>query len=434
MVNFILDLLLKQILGTPFILIAIIVFVGYAAMKQPFGKSLTGAIKAAIGMLVLGVGSSQLIANFGALLTALTKQFGVKGVLMDTYSTMVACNQSLGDYASWSIYTLLVAFLVNILLVAFRKYTKIRSVFLTGNVMVVQAAIATYIVYRFLHTPSLSTIFIAGVITALYWGIMSTLLIKPTHEITGADFTIGHQQMLGSLLAYKIAGKVGNPKDDIERKKLPGFLSIFQDNIVASAMVFLISVTVIFIAMGGKTVTAMAGTTNIVIYTIKTALTLAANIYILLAGVRMLVGELMISFKGFSEKLLPGAVVAVDCAATYGFAPKSVILGFLFGAFGQIAGVLALLAFHSPFLVIVGFIPMFFDNATIGIFANKKGGWKAAAGITFCSGIIQVVGTALAASMMGLSFWQGSFDWATIWVAIIAALKGIGALLGIPVV
>ena len=42
MVANILDLLLKQIFGQPFILMAIIVFVGYIAMKQKVSKALEG--------------------------------------------------------------------------------------------------------------------------------------------------------------------------------------------------------------------------------------------------------------------------------------------------------------------------------------------------------------------------------------------------------
>ena len=38
----------------------------------------------------------------------------------------------------------------------------------------------------------LPTILIASVLTSLYWGICSTMLIEPTHLITGADFTVAH--------------------------------------------------------------------------------------------------------------------------------------------------------------------------------------------------------------------------------------------------
>ena len=44
----ILDLLLKQIFGQPFLLIPIVVFIGYMAMGQKISKALVGAVKASI--------------------------------------------------------------------------------------------------------------------------------------------------------------------------------------------------------------------------------------------------------------------------------------------------------------------------------------------------------------------------------------------------
>lgn len=141
----------------------------------------------------------------------------------------------------------------------------------------------------------------------------------------------------------------------------------------------------------------------------------------------------MMSFKGISERLLPGAVAGVDCAAIFAFAPKSVVLGLLFGTLGQCLGLVGLLVFKSPIFLVPGFIPLFFDNATIAIFANKFGGWKAAAVLCTVNGIIQMLGSALAVQMMNLTWWQGSADYATLWVAIIGVFKGIGAMLGIPI-
>lgn len=446
MINYLLDLLLKQIFGQPFLLMAIVVLIGYIAMNAKPMKAIVGALKASVGILAMGMGSGALITNFGYLLTAVTNATGIQGAGLNTYPTMTAGYEKIdsvlgsGTGAAWGIYTLLVAFVLNLVLVAFRKYTKIRAVYLTGNAMIVQAGISTYIVWKFLGTGMLPTIIIAAAITALYWGICSTLLIKPTHQITGGDFTVAHQQMVTSFLAYKIAPKIGNPEDDIEKKKMPSTLNFLQDSIVATALVMLLSVIVIFFLVGEEQINWLrmeaykqASYKNNIVFALWIAFTLTANIVVLLYGVRMFVGELMMSFKGISEKLLPGAVAGVDCAAIFGFAPKSVVLGLLFGTLGQALGLLGLLAFKSPIFLIPGFIPLFFDNATVSIFANKFGGWKAAAILCTINGLIQIAGSAIAVQLLNLTWWQGSADYATLWVAIIAIFKGIGSMLGIPV-
>lgn len=300
--QYILDLLLKQIFGQPFLLMAIIVFIGYIAMKQKFSKALIGAVKASIGILVMGMGSSALIANFGKLLTAIQNATGIQGAGLNTYPTMTASYEKMdavlgaGTGNTWGIYTLLVAFIMNLVLVALRKWTKIRAVYLTGNAMIVQCGISTYIVWRFLGLGMIPTVLIASVVTALYWGIFSTLLIKPTKAITNADFTVAHQQMVVSFVAYKVAPKIGNPeKDDIERKKMPESLNFLQDNIIATALVMFISVAVIFLVVGGAQIEWLrsaeglnqTGLTNTVVFLIWISITLTANIYVLLAGVRM---------------------------------------------------------------------------------------------------------------------------------------------------
>lgn len=446
--KYILNLLLNQIFGQPFLLMAIIVFVGYICMKQKFSKALMGAAKASVGIIVMGMGSSALINNFGKLLIAVQTATGINGAGLNTYPAMTASYEKMdailgsGTGATWGIYTLLAAFCLNLVMVAFQKFTKIRAVFLTGNVMLVQTGITTYIVWRFLGLGMLPTVFIAAAVTAVYWGISSTLLIKPTAAITGADFTVAHQQMFFSWLSYKVAPFLGNPeKDDIEKKKMPQSLNFLQDNIIATCLVMVLSTIAIFLVIGQDNIDWLrsaeglnqAGLKNNVIFLIWISITLTANITVLLYGVRMFVGELMMSFKGISDKLLPGAVAGVDCAAIFAFAPKSVVLGLLFGALGEVIGLVLLLIFKSPIFLVPGFIPLFFDNATVAIFANKFGGWKAAVILCTLCGLVQILGSAMAVSMMDLSWWQGNIDYATVWVAIIAVFKFIGRMFGIPI-
>lgn len=418
--------IMNQILSQTYILFPLIVFIGYLALKEPLSKALSGAVKAAIGVLVMSQGAGLMITTFNSLLQPLNDKFGMTGILLDVYVTMTTANNNLGDYAAWSAYTLFFSFVLNLILVGLKKYTRIRTVFLTGNVMLIQTAVSTYIVYYFFDMGMVGTVFFASVITVLYWVIFSGLLIKPVSEITGSEeFTIGHQQMFGSYLAYKIAPLIGKKEEDVEKIDLPKWLEIFQDTIVASSIILIVFVSVIMFALGKDMVSAMAGTTHWIIYIFKTGLTLSVALFILLQGVKLFVAEIMASFKGITNRVLPGAVVAVDCAAIFSFSPKAVLIGFIGGAVGMVTAIGLLLVSGSSMLIVPGFIPLFFDNATIGVFANKRGGFKAALVITFFSGMIQVFGSGLAALAMGLNVWQGSFDHATVWLAIIYFFKAI---------
>ena len=172
-------------------------------------------------------------------------------------------------------------------------------------------------------------------------------------------------------------------------------------------------------------------------YILTTSLNFAVYLAILQLGVRTFVTELTNSFQGISTRLLPGAVPGIDCAAVYGFgSPNAVTIGFLFGALGQFLAIIALIVFKSPVLVIAGFAPVFFDNATIAVFANNKGGIKAAMLMPFIAGLFQVFGSALIAHFVGLAAYGGyigMFDWASIW-PIFTVLMKFGGYAGIAVI
>ena len=93
---------------------------------------------------------------------------------------------------------------------------------------------------------------------------------------------------------------------------------------------------------------------------------------------------------------------------------------FLFGALGQFLAIMSLILLKSPVLIVAGFVPVFFDNATIAVFSNNKGGVKAAMLMPFIAGLCQVYGSALIASFVGLAAYGGylgMWDWAVVWPA-----------------
>ncbi|MCB5531950.1 PTS transporter subunit IIC, partial [Thomasclavelia ramosa] len=73
-----------------------------------------------------------------------------------------------------------------------------------------------------------------------------------------------------------------------------------------------------------------------------------------------------------------------------------------------------------------GFVPVFFDNATIGVFVNEKGGLKATLILPFISGLCQVFGSALIAGWVGMAAYGGylgMWDWAVVWPVFTVVMK-----------
>ncbi len=441
-----LDFLINDFLRQAPLVLALVTAVGYIAMKRSFSDVITGAIKTAVGFRILQVGAGNLVGTFRPILFQISERFGIQGVIIDPYAGWPAAQTALSegvsiqgqtyDAVAWIGYVMILGLLLNILFVMFRKITGVRTVFLTGHIMVQQSAMAVWFTYYIFRFPSvLPTILVATLFIGCYWAFMSNATFKYTEKLTNnAGFAVGHQQMLGVWIAGKFSKYLGNPEDTVDNIKLPKFLHFFKDNVAASAVIMTIFFGPLMLLLGPEGIKAINPKQNWIITLVYTCLAFPVNIAILQVGVKMFVAELTTSFEGIREKLIPGSAIAIDCAATYGFASEAILFGFVFGALGQILGVVALLVFSSPILIIPGFVPLFFDNATIGVFANKFGGWRATVILCFCSGVLQVLGGAVAASWSGLAEyggWGGNFDLDTLWVGVMGIFKLIASLLGL---
>jgi len=335
---------------------------------------------------------------------------------------------------SWVMISLMVGFGWNILLVLLRKYTKLRTLFLTGHIMIQQATTCTWIL--FFTIPALQNFTGAlwiGLLVGTYWAVFSNLTVEATEELTdNAGFAIGHQQMFWVWLTAKIAPKLGDPHKSVENVRMPKWLSMFNDNVIATGTLMLLFFGVIMAILGepymrGLDKAGFPATLAFPTYILGKSLSFAVYLFILISGVRMFVAELTESFRGISEKILPGALPAVDCAATFGFSsPNTVLFGFLFGCLGQFIAIAGLFIFKAPIMIITGFVPVFFDNATVAVFANKFGGVRAATILPFCTGIVQVLGGGFAAwyfELYKFGGWHGNIDWDTLWPVIGVIMK-----------
>ena len=408
-------------------MIGFITMIGYILLKKKWYDVLGGTLKAIIGMLILNVGSGGLVSTFRPILAGLKDRFNLTATVIDPYfgqnAVTAGVEETFGAGFSQVMVLLLIAFIVNILLVRFNKITKCRSLFTTGHVQVQQAATAYWLILFALPQlwqggiKTVPMMIVMSVILGAYWAVGSNLTVKPMQELTdGAGFAIAHQQMFGIRLGYILADKLfgtngGKRKKEIKKvgdMQLPGFFSIFNENMVCTAILMTVFFGIIMVVIGmpffinAGSLKEGANVGDFIMHILTTCLNFAVYLAILQLGVRTFVTEL----------------TAGDANA--------VTFGFLAGLTGQLIAIVALIIFKSPVLIVCGFVPVFFDNATIGLVANEKGGLKACLCIPFLSGLIQVFGSALIAGWVGMAQYGGylgMFDWATVWPAITVILK-----------
>ncbi len=455
------EFFVNNILTKPQYMIGLIVLIGYLLLRKPWYDTVSGTLKAIVGYMILSVGSGGLINAIKPILYGLGGRFGLQAAIIDPYNGQNAVQAAadagdavLGGQAFSQVMLLMaIAFVANLVLVRFNRITKLRSVFTTGNVQIQQASTAFWLILFALpglKTMPVATLVVMAVLLGLYWAVGTNLLVGYTQELTdGAGFSLAHQQMFGIFISATLAGKIAehdkkkaaknpNKKQGIFDKKiedieLPGWMQIFNDNMVCTSLLMLIFFGILLLAIGKPylvEIGEMGAADSFFFYVLGKALSFAANLAILQLGVRTMVAELTLSFKGISDKVLPSAVPGVDCAVSFSFgSPNAVTIGFLAGAIGEAIAMICLVVFHSPTLIVAGFIPMFFDNAVIAVYANHKGGLKGAILFPFLSGLLQVFGSAFIATWTGLAQYGGylgMWDWAVVWPAFTVIMKFLG--------
>lgn len=241
----------------------------------------------------------------------------------------------------------------------------------------------------------------------------------------------------GSLLNVLFKGK----SKSTEEVNFPQRLTFLRDTTVAiglTMVVFFLIVTGVAVGRGIleadpetilATYTNLGGLLNVgaetqthwAVWAITSGLSFAGGVYIILSGVRLIVGEIVPAFRGIAEKLVPGAIPAIDCPVVFPYAPNAVLIGFLVSFLGGIVG-LFVLAFIDKSLVpcaliLPGVIPHFFCGATAGVFGNAEGGLKGCVFGSFMHGLLITFLPAICMPVMGslnfanCTFSDADFSW-----------------------
>lgn len=430
--NTIFNFLLNDFLTKPVILIGLLIGIGYILKKESAAKVIVGTISAMVGIQLVIFGGNQFTNTFRPIVEAVSAATGIQGYIMDSYAMKATSQEALGDRFSLMGYAFILAFTVNILLVYFGKYTKAKGVFLTGNAGTAHAQSVLWLVLANLMVSNTTAVIITGIMVGIYWSYSTTLAAGVCDEVTGgAGFTVGHNQQVGIWFFGKIAPLFGKKEQDAENLKLPGWLSIFNNNVVATCVIMWLFVGGFMVPLGISGIQELAGKDNWIVYIIMVGINFSMDMVILLTGVRMMCAELTESFKGIQEKLVPNAIPAIDVAALLPFSPNAATLGFIFCTVGTVISIAILILIKSPIMVLPGFVPLFFSGGPIGVVANKKGGIRAVISCCILLGIIQSFGTVWAINLMNYPQgvgWSGMFDFSTVWPVITQIMRWIGGL------
>lgn len=386
--NSVLHFLVYDLLGTSSILVGFIAMFGLILQKKSWDKVVIGTIKTIVGFVIFSAGSSLATSSLNSFQTLFTKAFNLEGVLPLAEAVTALAQNKFGSIVA----LIMVAGFIANLIVA--RFTPLKYIFLTGQHNLYLAALLT-VIFKANGVSDGLTIFLGAIILGVSAALFPAIAQKGMRKITGEDeLAMGHYVTIAYAISSFIGSKVGNPEDSTEKLKLPSWLMIFKDYIVSVTLSVAVFYYISAFIAGKENVEALSGGVSWILFPFLQSLSFAASLFIIITGVRMVLGEIVSAFVGISEKLIPNAKPALDCPVVFQYAPTATVLGFLSAYIGGLICIPIFVLLKTPVIIPVA-VPYFFIGATAGVFGNASGGWKGAIVGGFITGILIAVGPAL---------------------------------------
>lgn len=386
--NSVLHFLVYDLLGTSSILVGFIAMFGLILQKKSWDKVAIGTIKTIVGFVIFSAGSSLATSSLNSFQTLFTKAFNLEGVLPLAEAVTALAQNKFGSIVA----LIMVAGFIANLIVA--RFTPLKYIFLTGQHNLYLAALLT-VIFKANGISDGITIVLGAIILGISAALFPAIAQKGMRKITGEDeLAMGHYVTIAYALSSFIGSKVGNPEDSTEKLKLPSWLMIFKDYIVSVTLSVAVFYYISAFIAGKENVEALSGGVSWILFPFLQSLSFAASLFIIITGVRMVLGEIVSAFVGISEKLIPNAKPALDCPVVFQYAPTATVLGFLSAYIGGLICIPIFILLKTPVIIPVA-VPYFFIGATAGVFGNASGGWKGAIAGGFITGILIAVGPAL---------------------------------------
>lgn len=408
----------KIIAGQIELVMGIIVFIGLLLQKKKPIDILIGTVKAILGVMILKQGSTLLQGAYRPVMEMVKATFNISGVVTENYSSMAAVNTAIPDLVGAAPTIMILGFLLNLLLV---KFGPLKTVWLTAHTMFGLSILTVWMMHWFFGITGGTAILIGALFMGIFMTVMPSWSYKYSKPFIGNSYAIGHVSGTASIISSHVGRLIGkwdkkNPKffdeseeDENATSKFSSLHRLFSDsNVITFVLMTIVLGFGAFLA-GKEQILVHAGTTNWIVYALELGGSFTVGIFILMTGVRMMIAELVPAFRGIADKVVPGAVPAVDMAVVMPLAPFASVLGFIGAFLGEFIGFFILLALGSPILLIPGIIATFFDGGVAGVFGFKYGGRKAAFISGLVVGLVQILG--------GLFFtkWTGFAELGATW-------------------
>ena len=370
----VINFIIENILTQASITIALIAMLGLCLQKKSAGQVVSGTLKTLLGFQVLSAGSSIIVGSltyFGEIFTA---GFHMQGIIPSTEAINGQAMNELGLGRDIAL-TFLGIFIVNILIA---RFTKWKYIFLTGQAILWMATMTTVFGY-FAGLRGLVLIIVGSVVGAIFAVAMPAIAQPIIRKITGSnDIALGHFCTIGYMFEAGVAyifGERGENKKSIEDINLPKSFEFLQDTYL-SVMVVMVPLYIITAAFAGPGI-GDHGAQHYLMFAFLQAIQFVVGVYVLLSGVRLLLGEIVPAFRGIAMKLVPNAITALDCPVFFPYSPNAVILGFITTTIGTIIAMFVLPTFGLA-MILPGMLTNFFAGGTAGIFGNAAGGRRGA--------------------------------------------------------
>ena len=377
----------------PALFMGLVVAISLILQRKSIDAILKGIFKGIIGMVILLKGVDIVVSSITPLANAFSGLFNTQ-----SNSTLGDFNVFLGQYGSYVGLILLCGFVINIIIA---RYTRFKTIYLTGNILFWYPML--FLAVGIENNVSGLKLFIFTLIMyILVITIFPYILRKHVKYVTGNDsFTIGHTASIYCLLGSYIGKLVGQKDKNIENLNLPKSLSFFRDTNITAAIVMFIVYIIVGLFIGKESRIAIYGSEPLITYSLIQGITFAAGMIILLTGVRMILGEIIPSFKGIADKLAKGSIPALDIPMIFPYGPNALLIGFIIALITSI-GTLFLLGASGvlTFALIPLVVACYFDVAPGAIFANARGGWPAAIITSALGGIILMVLAAISLNLV----------------------------------